>query len=167
MIKPNITETDLEFESLSERPYTDLIVVHHTGNPYDDDLSAEEIHESHLNLGWAGIGYHFVVRKDGTIEEGRPVWAIGSHAFNYNSHSIGVHLCGNFEDAYPTEAQIESAAYLIGWLCEEYGLTPDKRHVVGHCDLMPTACPGKHLYDVLQTIRGKSIWYQQHYQGGD
>ena len=167
MIEPKIVETDLEFTNLSERYTTDLIVIHHTGNPYDDDLSAEEIHESHQALGWAGIGYHYVIRKDGTIEAGRPEWAIGSHAYGENSHSIGIHLCGNFEDAYPTEQQIESASYLIGYLCDKYGLICDSDHVKGHRDLMPTACPGENLYNILQTIRGKAIWYQQNYQGGD
>ena len=167
MIEPKIVKTDLDFRSLSERYSTDLIVIHHTGNPWDDDLSAEEIHESHQALGWSGIGYHYVIRKDGSIEEGRPHWAVGAHAEGENSHSIGVHLCGNFEIAVPTAEQIESCAYLIGWLCELYDLVPNSNHVKGHRDLMPTACPGRNLYDILQTIRGKAIWYQQHYQGGD
>jgi len=168
MIAPNIIETNLEFYlSLMKRPFTDLIVVHHTGNPYDDDCSAEEIHESHLAQGWSGIGYHYVIRKDGTIERGRPEWAIGAHALGSNGNSIGVHVCGNFEDAVPTEEQIESTAYLIGWLCDEYDMVPNKNHVKGHCDLMATACPGRNLYGILDTIRGKAIWYQQNYQGGD
>lgn len=167
MIEPNIVETDLDFVSLTVRPYTNKIVIHHTGNPADDDLSAEQIHWIHLAEGWAGIGYHYVIRKDGTIEQGRPQWAIGSHAYGYNAQTLGVHVCGNFEIAEPTAEQIESLAYLIGYLCEEYELVPDKNHVVGHCDLMATACPGEALYDILQTIRGKAIWYQQNYQGGD
>jgi N-acetyl-anhydromuramyl-L-alanine amidase AmpD len=167
MIEPKIVETDLEFTNLSKRYETDLIVIHHTGNPYDDDLSAEEIHESHQALGWAGIGYHYVIRKDGTIEAGRPEWAIGSHAYGENSHSIGIHLCGNFEEAEPTEAQIESCAYLVGYLCDKYGMVCDSDHVKGHRDLMPTACPGQNLYDILQTIRGKANWYINNYQGGD
>ena len=59
------------------------------------------------------------------------------------------------------------AAYLIGWLCEKYDIVPDKNGVKGHRDLMATACPGSNLYEKLQTIRGKAIWYQQHYQKGD
>ena len=114
MIAPTITDYGLEFAYLYARESTDLIVIHHTGNPYDDDLSAEEIHESHQALGWAGIGYHYVVRKDGTIERGRPEWAIGSHAYGENTHSIGIHLCGNFEEAEPTPEQIECCAYLVG-----------------------------------------------------
>ena len=167
MIAPNIKEYDLDFVSLYNRDDTDMIVIHHTGNPYDDDLSAEQIHTSHLMQGWSGIGYHYVIRKDGTIEEGRPEWAVGAHAQGYNWNSVGIHLCGNFEYAEPTQAQIESASYLIGYLCDKYCLIPTAETVKGHRDLMATACPGRNLYEQIQTIRGKAIWYMQHYGGGD
>ena len=163
MKAPTIKDYGLEFVSLVKRLSTDMIIVHHTGNLYDDNLSAEEIHNIHLRNGWSGCAYHFIVRKDGTVEAGRPEWAQGAHAEKYNPCSLGIHLCGNFEIAFPTEAQIESAAYLIGWLCEKYNLVPDKAHVFGHRDLLPTACPGEFLYQRLQDIRGKAIWYQQHY----
>ena len=99
---------------------------------------------------------------------------VGAHAYGYNWETLGVHLCGNFEGVdedgnqiEPTKAQIENAAYLIGYLCDKYHLVPDKLHVVGHRDLMATACPGIGLYKQLQDIRGKAIWYMQNYQGGD
>lgn len=57
MLKPTFIDYGLWFRPLQERSATDLLVIHHTGNPTDDDLSAEEIHESHLAQGWAGIGY--------------------------------------------------------------------------------------------------------------
>lgn len=173
MIPPKIVDYNLDFTVLTNRYTTDQIVIHHTGNSdsqgnyIDDDLSAAEIHDIHLGLGWVGIGYHFVVRKDGTIERGRPLWSQGAHAQGENWHTVGIHVCGNFEIAYPTPAQIESLSYLVGWIAEKYDIPCDKNQIVGHCDLMPTACPGQHLYDILQTVRGKSIWYQQHYQGGD
>lgn len=164
MKAPIIKRYNLEFTNLVSRPRTDMIVIHHTGAYVDNDLSAERIHAMHLMNGWAGCGYHYIIRKDGTIEAGRPEWAQGAHAEYHNLHSIGVHLCGNFEFVPPTAAQIEAAAYLIGWLCEKYNIAPiDKNHIVGHRDLMITACPGRFLYDCLQTIRGKAIWYQQHY----
>lgn len=173
MIPPRVIDYELDFTSLTNRYTTDKIVIHHTGtsdyqgNYVDDDLSAKEIHEMHLNLGWSGIGYHFVIRKDGRIERGRPLWSQGAHAKDENWHTVGIHVCGNFEVAMPTPQQIESLSYLVGWIAEKYDLPCTKNHIVGHCDLMPTACPGRNLYDILQTIRGKAIWYQQHYQGGD
>lgn len=163
MFKPNIKDYGLEFNSLTERDVTDMIVIHHTGDPTDDDLSAEEIHQMHLNNGWAGIGYHFVIRKDGTIEEGRPMNCIGAHAEGENYHTIGIHFSGNFEDAEPTDKQIESGAVLIAWLCDYYGIGCDKETVVGHRDLMATACPGENLYAQIPTIIGKAIWYEQNY----
>ena len=107
MIRANIKEKNFKFANgLQNRAKTDLIVVHHTG-VNDIDASAEQIHGRHLNNGRAGIGYHFVIRKDGTIERGRPVNVVGSHCFGENSHSVGIHLSGDFQKAKPTEKQIE------------------------------------------------------------
>lgn len=159
MQRVNIRETGLSFGGLSKRTATDMIVIHHTGNPYDDDLSAEEIHASHRAQGWAGIGYHYVIRKDGSIEEGRPHWAVGAHAYRENYHTIGIHVCGNFELAEPTDAQIEALAMLIANLCDDYGLPIDAQHIVGHCDLMATACPGANLYACMSDVIGKVNWY--------
>ena len=167
MRPPSFEDYDLDFTSLQERYGTDMIVVHHTGDPEDDDLSAEEIHRIHqMGNGWAGIGYHYVIRKNGQVEIGRPDWAVGSHAYGYNSHSIGVHVCGNFEIAKPTEYQIESLAYLLGWLCDEYNLNP-REDIVAHRDLMATACCGENLYNMLDEIKGKAIWYMENYKEGD
>ena len=157
-----IKDTWLKFDTLNERNMTNMIVVHHTGNPTDDDLSAEEIHESHKAQGWAGIGYHYVIRKDGTIEEGRPVWSVGAHAYGRNRDTLGIHVCGNFEIATPTEMQLNSLAELIGWLCRKYSLQASKDVVVAHRDLMATACCGDNLYKQLDVVRGNAEWYRLH-----
>jgi len=156
----DIKETYLNFNSLSERSYTDMIVIHHTGSP-DMDASAEQIHGWHLNNGWSGIGYHYVIRKNGDIERGRPEWAIGSHAYGENSHTIGIHLSGDFEQAYPTEDQVDSCAKLIADICDRYGISIDRDHIVGHGELMATSCPGANLQTLLfdNTIIGKAIFY--------
>ena len=167
MIEPTYTDYGLDFTHLYPREDTELIVIHHTGDDVDDDLSAEEIHEIHLGNGWSGCGYHWIIRKDGSVEVGRPMWAVGSHAYGENWRSVGIHVCGNFEIAEPTEAQIESLSYLVGYVAEKYDIPCTKDHVVGHRDLMATLCPGENLYNILQTVRGKAIWYQQNYQGGD
>lgn len=161
-MRTNCIDYGLAFNSLTKRATTDIIVIHHTGNPYDDDLSVEQIHESHLGLGWAGIGYHFVVRKDGSVELGRPHEYIGSHAYGENSHSIGIHLSGNFEIVEPTAMQIESLSRLVADLAELYNIPVCGTTILGHRDLIATACPGKNLYEIIiDTIVGKAIWYQQ------
>ena len=163
MQKVNVKDTHLDYDynALITRTKTDMIVIHHTGNPTDDDLSAKEINRSHKAQGWSCIGYHYVIRKDGTVEQGRPHWTVGAHAYGENYHTIGIHVCGNFEIGKPTQAQIEALAMLLANICNDYGLPIDKQHVVAHRDLMPTACCGKNLYSKLDTVRGKAIWYQQ------
>ena len=147
----NIRDYNLQFRNLSERSRTDLIVIHHTGER-DIDATAEQIHGWHLNQGWAGIGYHFVIRKDGTVEIGRPEWAVGSHAYGFNDRSIGIHLSGDFESAQPTAAQIDSCVELIRELADDYEIPLHRGNVKGHCDLMATDCPGKNLYSKLDDI---------------
>lgn len=159
-LKTNFVDYGLEFTSLQERSKTDLIVIHHTGNPKDDNLSAEEIHASHLNRGWAGCGYHFVIRKNGEVEIGRPMDCTGAHAEGENYHTIGIMVCGNFEIAEPTDQQIEALAKLINDITDYYGLANTEECVVGHKDLMATACPGNFLYKELKTVLGKAEFYR-------
>ena len=152
----DIKETNLEFGGLTERTTTDMIVIHHTGA--NMDASAEQIHEWHLGNGWAGIGYHFLIRKDGTIEQGRPLGTVGAHVYGENRHTVGINLAGNFELGDPTEAQTAAAARLIASLCTVYQLDPRWQGTVkGHRDLNATACPGRYLYaqlpDIVQQAR--------------
>ena len=153
------TYLDIDYNQLSNRSETDQVVIHHTGNPTDDDLSAAEINASHKARGWSCIGYHYVIRKDGTVEIGRPHWTAGAHAYGHNSHTIGVHVCGNFEEAEPTSEQIESTAMLLANLCADYGLSIDRDTIVGHHELMSTACPGRNLFAQMDTIVGKANFY--------
>ena len=166
-MKVNIKETNLNFTNLSKRYSTDKIVIHHTGSVKDMDADARQIHDWHLNQGWAGCGYHFIIRKDGTIERGRPEWAVGSHAQGHNSNSIGIHLSGDFNAAKPTDNQIESAAMLIAYLCDKYNIPIDRNHIMGHDECYAGAgktngegCPGKNLQVKLGLISGKANFYR-------
>ena len=158
-IKINDLNLEIDHSCLETRRLTDMVVIHHTGNPSDDDLSAAEIDVSHKARGWARIGYHYVVRKDGTVEQGRPHWTVGAHAYGENSHTIGIHVCGNFEEAEPTDEQIESTAMLLANLCTNYGLPIDRDSIVGHRELMSTACPGQNLYEMMDVVVGKANFY--------
>ncbi len=155
------TGLDYDYSDLSVRRKTDMVVIHHTGNPTDDDMSAQRINSAHKGQGWCAIGYHYVIRKDGTVEQGRPHWTVGAHAYGENSHTIGIHVCGNFDFVEPTTAQIESLAMLLSGVCKDYGLPIDKKHIVAHKNLMATDCCGENLYNKLDIVRGKAIWYQQ------
>lgn len=136
-----IMATDLKFKGyLSFRRLTERVIIHHSASP---DVPASTIHYWHLNRDWSGIGYHFVVRAGGAIERGRPEDTIGAHSGpDGNGNSIGIVLTGNFEYDKPTEAQMDSLVWLITQYLEpKYG----KLQVIGHKDVMATACPGRNF----------------------
>ena len=154
--EPPIRKLFLHFTDYEERQSTEMIVIHHAGFPDGDkDSSAEDIHKFHQEVnGWAGIGYHYVIRKDGTIEQGRKPLAVGAHALHHNKNSVGICVAGNFEVAKPNREQMDSLKLLTAWLCQKYKLNPMRKGViVGHRNLNDTACPGENLYKRLDEIR--------------
>lgn len=80
--------------AVSPRPKTAFIAVHCSATPEGKRFDATDIDGWHLKQGWAGIGYHYIVHLDGSIEAGRPEAAIGSHVAGYNSQAIGVVYIG-------------------------------------------------------------------------
>ena len=106
----------------------EYIVVHCSDSPQGRGDTASTIHAWHLANGWDGIGYHRVILEDGKVENGRPLYWVGSHAYGYNSKSIGICLIG--EGVY-TSDQWGALRKLIFKLLER---SPAAK-VVGHCDL--------------------------------
>ena len=154
--EPPIKKLFLEFDEYNERTVTEVIVIHNAGFPGEDkDSSAEDIHKFHKEVnGWAGIGYHYVIRKDGRIEQGRKPLAVGAHALHHNKNSVGICVAGNFNIGKPNRKQMESLKLLTAWLCQKYKLDPMKKGViVGHRNLNDTDCPGNNLYPKLDEIR--------------
>lgn len=134
----NIIDTNLDFGSLSKRKSTTRIILHHAAA---ESCDAATIHQWHLNKGWSGIGYHFVVRKNGSIERGRPEDTVGAHALNNNSDSIGICFEGNFETETMPETQKAAGKELVAYLKQKYGISTVQKHK----DVTSTACPGKNF----------------------
>ena len=134
----NIIDTNLDFGSLSKRKSTTRIILHHAAA---ESCDAATIHQWHLNKGWSGIGYHFVVRNNGSIERGRPEDTVGAHALNNNSDSIGICFEGNFETETMPETQKAAGKELVAYLKQKYGISTVQKHK----DVTSTACPGKNF----------------------
>ena len=131
----NIIETNLEFKDMSTRKSTERIILHHADAK---NCSAEDIQRWHLNNGWAGAGYHFLVRKDGKVYRLRPEDKVGAHAYGANYDSLGICFEGNFmEEDMPAE-QIKAGQELVAYLKNKYNITTVQRHK----DVCSTNCPG-------------------------
>lgn len=120
------------------RASTDLIVVHCSATKPTQDIGVREIDQWHRQLGWLAIGYHFVIRRDGTVEQGRPSNTVGSHVQGRNANSVGICLVGGIDskgkaEMNYTEAQLQALFMLIQSILATY----TKATVVGHRDLSP------------------------------
>lgn len=127
------------------------IVVHYSASPIENDTPASVIDAGHRAKGYAGMGYHFYIRKDGDVELGRPVDATmftqGAHVLGHNDVSIGICYEGGVHAADPnkgydsrTLAQTQTLIRLLDHLTT---LCPGAK-VVGHKDMpgAKTQCPG-------------------------
>jgi N-acetyl-anhydromuramyl-L-alanine amidase AmpD len=75
------------------------------------DVDAEQIRGWHKAKGWSDIGYHWLIRRDGTLEKGRDESVKGAHASGYNSTSIGVALAGGVNKKMEAESNFSQAQY--------------------------------------------------------
>ena len=120
------------------------LVVHCSATKEGKDFGVDDFRKWHKRKGWSDIGYHYVVRLDGTIEDGRPIEKIGAGVRGYNSNSI--HVCytgGVDENIKPkdtrTKEQKESLFYLLTDLKRRF----PKAEILGHRDFpdVRKACP--------------------------
>lgn len=106
---------------------TSKAVIHHTASPCW--TTVQDIDRWHKERGWDGIGYHFVIKCDGTIEKGRSLHKQGAHAKGRNNR-LGIVLVGYDEF---TNSQIVSLKKLLS----DFGVLDIERH---HKE-----CPGEGL----------------------
>lgn len=112
------------------------IVIHCSATPPGVEAGVKQIAEWHKARGFRTIGYHFVVRRSGLIEFGRPIAESGAHVKGYNSKSIGVCWEGGVgKDGKAQDNRTEEQrAALIALLLELRKSFP-KAKIVGHRDL--------------------------------
>jgi len=136
----------------------DKIVIHCSATPPTMDIGVKEIRSWHVNeRKWRDIGYHFVVRRDGEVQLGRPIEMQGAHARGHNKTSVGVCWVGGVDKDMNPENNMTKEQEAELWctvqnLMLTYGINKDQ--VVGHRDLpgVTKACPS---FDVKQWIDGK------------
>ncbi|MBR5913905.1 MAG: N-acetylmuramoyl-L-alanine amidase [Selenomonadaceae bacterium] len=149
----NISAPRLRFvQSMDQRKFTSTIVIHNAGLTRDVESSLQEIHRMHLGNGWAGVGYHFIVHKNGVIEHARPIDRIGAHSYKHNRYTVGICMTGNYNIGVPTREQTLATEKLVAALCQNYDIVPSITTIVGHRDLCDTDCPGFNVYPRLPEL---------------
>lgn len=126
------------------RRSTDYLVIHCAATPPSADIGAAEIRQWHKAKGWSDIGYHFVIRRNGKVELGRPENLVGSHVQGHNRNSLGICLVGGTDARQRPENNFtaEQWASLQTLLMRLTGKYP-RATILGHRDFpgVHKACP--------------------------
>lgn len=115
-----------------------LIVIHCSATRADKELTASDLETIHRRRGFNGIGYHYYIRKDGSVLNTRALERIGAHVRGFNAESIGICYEGGLDRRgrpadTRTPEQCASLALLVHQLRARF---PGCR-VCGHRDLSP------------------------------
>jgi N-acetylmuramoyl-L-alanine amidase len=132
------------------------IIIHCTATPEGKDFTVADIRQWHINKGWADIGYHFVVYRDGTIHAGRPEKLVGAHVEGHNKNTLGVVYVGGVTDKFVpkdtrTPQQTQSLLTICKALLARY---PKITKISGHNEYSTKACPS---FDVQKDALGALV----------
>lgn len=119
------------------------IIIHCSATPEGRPHTAADIDAWHRARGFRCIGYHYVVRLDGTVEAGRPESVMGAHCSGHNRGSIGICYIGGLAKDGLTPADTRTPAQreaLLG-LLRDLRLRHGHLEVYGHRDFAAKACP--------------------------
>lgn len=140
-------------------------IVHCTATEDGKDFSAADIRKWHRSQGWTDIGYHYVIRLDGTIENGRDINIAGAHTVGHNSNSIGIVYVGGVKNGKPcdTRTPLQKVAMMklireLMWLN-----SLDLQKIRVHNEFANKACPSfskQQLHQELTESIG-GIWMKR------
>jgi N-acetylmuramoyl-L-alanine amidase len=136
--------------------FIDCLVVHCSATNPKADIGAKDIDRWHRKQGWKCIGYHFVIRRSGTIEKGRDITMVGAHVAGHNAHTVAICMAGGVDakgrpENNFTPAQFASLQALLKGLVGVLG----KVRICGHRDFpsVAKACPSFDVKQWLQEIQ--------------
>lgn len=127
------------------------IILHCTATPEGKDYTVEQIRQWHLERGFSDIGYHYVIYRDGSIHEGRPVGIVGAHCTGQNTCSIGVCYVGGEEpdgSHRPKDTRTPQQRQALRSLVEQLQAEYPGATVHGHYEFANKACPSFKICDL-------------------
>jgi N-acetylmuramoyl-L-alanine amidase len=131
------------------------VIIHCAATKPSMDIGASDIKKWHLDRGWKDIGYHYVIRRNGDIENGIGVALAGSHTKGHNASSIGICLVGGINNKGEpennfTKPQWATLERLVRILKVDF----PHATVHGHREFAAKACPS---FDVQEWLKDKGI----------
>lgn len=119
------------------------IIVHCSATPEGRDYTVADIDRWHRQKGWNGIGYHYVIYRDGSVHTGRDVEVMGAHCAGQNAYSIGVCYIGGMtaDNKKPKDTRTPEQKAALRDLVELLRTEYPTATVHGHREFANKACP--------------------------
>ena len=118
------------------------IILHCTATKEGQDYSVEQVRKWHLDRGFNDIGYHFLIRLDGTVEAGRPLETVGAHCTGHNANSIGIAYVGGLDkNGRPKDTRTLPQREAMRRLVYDLKQYFPRLEVHGHNEYSTKACP--------------------------
>lgn len=136
------------------RTRTDFIVIHCSASAPAVNADAAMIDRWHRQQGWQCIGYHYAIKRDGTVEDGREVDKIGAHTLDYNAVSVGICLSGGVDEAQNPQNNFTPEQFAaLEKLLKELKIKYPSAVIQGHRDFpkVAKACPSFDVRAWLKT----------------
>lgn len=117
--------------------------MHCSATPEGRDYTVADIDRWHKQRGWKGIGYHYVIYRDGSIHTGRKIEEIGAHCTGQNADSIGICYIGGVatDGKTPKDTRTPAQKATLRGLINELKAKFPGITVHGHREFANKACP--------------------------
>jgi len=142
---------------MTPRTKTDTIVIHCAATKPSMDIGYDEIRKWHVeDNGWDDVGYHYIIKRDGTLQIGRDESMVGSHARQVNGTSLGICLVGGVDDNNDWEnnfndEQFETLKTIVLKLKDKYQI----EKIIGHYEVDDVKkCPS---FDVTEWKKNNGL----------
>ena len=120
-----------------------LIVIHCSATRANCSYTVDDCRRDHRDRGYADIGYHYYIARDGEVHTGRPLNQVGAHARGFNQYSIGICYEGGLDnDGRPADTRTPPQRTSLDQLLTYLKVAFPQARIVGHNQLNPhKACP--------------------------
>ena len=138
------------------------VILHCSTTNEGTDVTAAMIRAWHKDRGWSDIGYHYIVRLDGTVESGRPINKRGSHVRGHNKDSIGICYVGGLDsNGHAKNTMTAQQRRSIETLCRSLCTALNKPLTLhGHSEFTRKDCPSFKVSDTFPELESwmKAPW---------
>ena len=121
------------------------LILHCSATRETQDYTPEQLRRDHLARGFIDVGYHYYIRRDGSVSQHRRLNEVGAHCRPFNRCSVGICYEGGLDaKGIPKDTRtLAQCAAIVKLLVDLKRLFP-KAIICGHNEMpgaTPKACP--------------------------